>query len=178
MPTAAARTEAKNAKPTSSGRRKTADSRSRLKDAVAMLKADHRAVEKLFGQYEKAKDAQEKLRIFNRIDMELKVHTQIEEEIFYPASREFLDDDDIVNEAIVEHQAAKDLMAQIEQMDPSDEMYDAKVTVLKEMIEHHVEEEEQEYFPEVRKSEMDTRAVGEQLKARREELMAQMRTTP
>jgi hypothetical protein len=106
--------------------------------------------------------------------MELRVHTQIEEEIFYPVSREFLKDEEIVNEAVVEHQSAKDLMAQIEGMDPSEQYYDAKVSVLKEMIEHHVEEEEKEYFPEVQKSEMDTKAVGQQMQARKEELMAQM----
>jgi hemerythrin superfamily protein len=139
------------------------------------LKADHREVEKLFKQYEAAKeDDAKKQGIAMQICMELKVHTQIEEEIFYPQSREFLKDDDIVDEAIVEHQSAKDLIAQIEGMEPSDEMYDAKVTVLQEMIEHHVEEEEKEYFPEVAKSEMDTKAVGEEMAARKEELMAKM----
>jgi len=102
------------------------------------------------------------------------VHTQIEEEIFYPTSREFLKDDDIVNEAIVEHQSAKDLIEQIEAMDASDEMFEAKVTVLKEMIEHHVEEEEKEYFPQVQKTEMDLKAIGEQLAERKGELMEEM----
>jgi hemerythrin superfamily protein len=147
----------------------------RAKDAINLLKADHRKVEDLFSQYEKAKDdAARKQRIAMQICMELKVHTQIEEEIFYPQSREFLKEDDIVDEAIVEHQAAKDLIEQIEGMDPSDEMYDAKVTVLQEQIEHHVEEEEKEYFPQVQKSDMDTKQVGEQLMARKQELMRQM----
>lgn len=144
------------------------------KDAIAVLKADHRAVEKLFSQFEKAKGEERKLQIFQQIAMELKVHTQIEEEILYPQSRDVLDEEDLVNEAIVEHQAAKDLMAQIEAMQPSDEMYEAKVTVLREMIEHHVEEEEKEYFPQLQKSEMDTTAVGEQLMARKQELMREM----
>jgi hemerythrin superfamily protein len=136
---------------------------------------DHRAVEKLFKQYEKAKEnPAEKQAIFQQIYMELAVHTQIEEEIFYPASRPHIDEEDIVNEAEVEHASAKDLMAQLQKMKPEDPYYDAKVKVLQEMIEHHVEEEEKEYFPECRKSDMDLKAVGEQMKARKEELMAKM----
>lgn len=147
----------------------------RARDAISLLKADHRAVEKLFKQFEQAKeDTGRKQQIAGQICMELRVHTQIEEELFYPVSREFLDDEDIVNEAIVEHQSAKDLIDQIEGMDPADEMYDAKVTVLQEMIEHHVEEEEKEYFPKVQKTDMDTKGIGEQLMARKEELMSQM----
>ncbi|WP_334164469.1 hemerythrin domain-containing protein [Phenylobacterium sp.] len=144
-------------------------------DAVAVLKRDHREVERLFKQYEKSKeDDARKQEIFQQIALELKVHTQIEEEIFYPESREFVKEQDTVNEAVVEHMSAKDLIAQLEAMEPSDEYYDAKVTVLKEMIEHHVEEEEQEYFPEVQKKGMDTKAVGERLLARKEELMAEL----
>ena len=162
----------------SSTSRKTAAKKAavtRARDAIALLKADHRAVEKLFSQYEKAKeDDAQKQAIAQQICMELTVHTQIEEEIFYPASREFVDEEDIVNEAYVEHASAKDLIAQIEGMEPSDEMYDAKVKVLQEMIEHHVEEEEQEYFPQTKKNGMDTKAIGEQLLARKEELMGQM----
>lgn len=143
--------------------------------ATRLLMQDHRNVEKLFKQYEKAKeDDAKKQAIFQQIYMELAVHTQIEEEIFYPASRPHIDDEETVNEAEVEHASAKDLMAQLQKMKPSDPYYDAKVTVLKEMIEHHVEEEEKEYFPECRKSDMDLKAVGEQLKARKEELMAEM----
>ena len=142
-------------------------------DAVSLLMRDHREVEKLFKAYEKAKeDDAQKVEIFQQIAMELKVHTQIEEEIFYPASREFIDDEEIVNEAEVEHASAKDLIAQLEGMDPSDQYYDAKVKVLQEMIEHHVEEEETEYFPDVRKTDMDLKAIGEQMEARKQELMA------
>ncbi|WP_374468842.1 hemerythrin domain-containing protein [Phenylobacterium sp.] len=144
-------------------------------DAVAVLKRDHREVERLFKQYEQAKeDDARKQEIFQQIALELKVHTQVEEEIFYPESREYVKDQDTVNEAEVEHASAKDLIAQLEQMEPSDEYYDAKVTVLKEMVEHHVEEEEKEYFPECLKSEMDTKAVGERILARKEELMGEM----
>jgi len=166
---------ASSASKTKSSARKTSASATRSNDAIALLKADHRAVEKLFGDYEKAKaDEGRKQQIAQQICMALKVHTQIEEELFYPTSREFLKDDDIVNEAVVEHQAAKDLIEQIEALSPSDEMYDAKITVLQEQIEHHVEEEEKELFPQVQKSDMDLKGIGQQLKSRKEELMGGM----
>jgi hemerythrin superfamily protein len=136
-------------------------------DAIALLKADHRAVEKLFAQFEKAKDKDRKKALADKICLELRVHMQIEEEIFYPVSREFLEDEDIVDEAVVEHAAAKDLMGEIEAMQPTEDLYDAKVTVLEEQIEHHVEEE---------KTDMDLKAVGAKMAARKEELMAQMDT--
>jgi hemerythrin superfamily protein len=159
----------------SSGLTKTGRASSRPDDGVSLLMRDHREVESLFKQYEKAKeDDAKKQQLFQQIAMELKVHTQIEEEIFYPASREFVDDEEVVNEAVVEHASAKDLISQLEGMDPSDQYYDAKVMVLMEMIQHHVEEEESEYFPEVRRSDMDLKAVGEQMKARKEELMGAM----
>jgi len=180
-----ATTQSSTAKSASkSSGRKTASSRSkstskrastRQKDAIQLLKADHREVEKLFGQFTKARSGERKLQLARKICMELRVHTEIEEEIIYPASREVLKDDDIVNEAVVEHQAAKDLIEQIEAMsDPSDEMFDAKMQVLQEQIEHHVEEEEKEYFPQVKKTDLDLKAIGEQLAARKKELMAQM----
>jgi hemerythrin superfamily protein len=147
----------------------------RAKNAINLLKADHREVEKLFSQFTKASGEERKKQLSDKICMELKVHMQIEEEIFYPTSREFLDDDDIVNEAVVEHQAAKDLMEQIRGMDPADEMFDARMQVLQEQIEHHVEEEETEYFPKVQKTDMDLKAIGEQLMMRKKELMAQMK---
>jgi hypothetical protein len=155
---------------TSTGRPSTS-----VKDAVSDLMRDHRTVEKLFKDYEKAKeDGGRKQQIFQQIAMELKIHTTIEEEIFYPASREFVKDEETVNEAEVEHMSAKDLIAQLEKSSPSDQHYDAKVMVLKEMIEHHVEEEESEYFPELRKSDMDLKAVGEQMRMRKEALMGKM----
>ena len=149
-------------------------SRPRAQDAIALLKADHRAVEKLFSQFQKAKDEDRKKQLALQICLELRVHTQIEEEILYPASREFLKDEDMVDEAIVEHQAAKDLIEQIESMEPGDDLYEAKVTVLCEQVDHHVEEEEKEYFPKVQKTEMDLKAIGEQLKARKGELMTEL----
>jgi hemerythrin superfamily protein len=157
----------------SQGITKTGRASAQPDDAVSDLMADHRKVEKLFKQFEEAGDNEAgKQKIFSQIAMELKVHTAIEEEIFYPASREFVEED-MVNEAIVEHQAAKDLIAQIEGMSPSDEMYDAKVKVLQEQIEHHVEEEETELFPKCRKSDMDLKALAEPLAARKTELLGQ-----
>jgi hemerythrin superfamily protein len=122
-------------------------------DAVALLKADHRAVEKLFSQFDKARQDDRKKMLADKICQELRLHMQIEEEIFYPASRQHLKDQDIVDEAVVEHAAAKDLMGEIE---------------------HHVEEEETEYFPLVRKTDMDLKAVGSQMKVRKEALITQL----
>ncbi|WP_296596266.1 hemerythrin domain-containing protein [Phenylobacterium sp.] len=143
----------------------------RPNDAVSDLMADHRTVEDLFKQYEKSKsDDAKKQSIAQQIIAELRVHMVLEEEIFYPESRPFVDEQDTVNEAEVEHASAKDLMKQIEAMSPSDDYYDAKVKVLSEMIDHHVEEEETEYFPEVRRSDMDLKAVGEKMRTRKAEL--------
>ena len=161
--------KSKSAGLTSTGRPSTS-----VKDAVSDLMRDHRTVEKLFKDYEKAKDEAQKEEIFHQIHMELTVHTSIEEEIFYPASREYVKDEEMVKEAVVEHASAKDLMAQLNKMSPSDEYYDAKVKVLQEMIEHHVEEEESEYFPELRKSDMDLKGIAEPMRARKEELMGKM----
>ena len=139
-------------------------------DGVSDLMRDHRTVEELFKEFEAAKeDGGRKQGIVQEIIQELRVHMAIEEEIFYPSSREVVEAD-MVNEAVVEHQGAKDLMDQLEAMSPEDEMFDAKVKVLQEQIEHHVEEEEGEYFPECRKSEMDLKAIGEEMAARKEEL--------
>lgn len=171
MPTAV-QPEIRKSKPKSAGVTKSGRASSRPDDAVSALMADHRTVLELFKQYEKAKENNaEKQKIFQQINMELKVHTQIEEEIFYPASRQFVSDEETVNEAVVEHASAKNLMAQLEGMRPDDSYYDAKVKVLEEMIAHHLEEEETEFFPECRKSEMDLKTVGEQLKARKAELV-------
>jgi hemerythrin superfamily protein len=172
-----AKTSAKSAAKTTKSK-KTTTSRAAPKDAIALLQADHREVEGWFSQFEKARGDARKAELAQKICLALKVHTQIEEEIFYPISREFLDDESIVDEAVVEHAAAKDLIAEIEQMQPGDELYDAKVKVLSEQIEHHVEEEEKEYFPEVKKTDMDLKAVGEQMADRKKVLMASMAGEP
>ena len=145
-------------------------------DAIKLLEADHRQVVKWFKEYEATNGKKTKDKLAEQICTALKVHTQIEEELFYPASREALpsDQEEMVDEAVVEHAAAKTLIAEIEAMDVGEELFDAKVKVLQEMIEHHVQEEEKEYFPAVRKTEMDLEAIGVQMAQRKEELMGQM----
>ena len=143
-------------------------------DAVALLKADHAKVADLFEKYEKASGDGRKQAIAEEICLELSVHAQIEEEIFYPACEGKVEED-LLKEAYVEHDGAKILIAEIEAGAPSDEYYDAKVKVLSEQIEHHVEEEEQRIegiFAQARKAGVDMDALGEQLAARKAELMA------
>jgi len=147
-------------------------SSSKPPDAIALLKADHRQVEEWFEQFEKARDDDRKQRLATQICNALKVHTTIEEEIFYPAFLAATDDTDLHHEAEVEHAGAKNLIAQIEASSPEDDYFDAKVTVLSEMIKHHVKEEEQPggMFAEARKSDMDLVALGEQMATRKAEL--------
>jgi hemerythrin superfamily protein len=146
-------------------------------DATALLQRDHAEVKKLFKQYEKLADAEadgaEREELAAQICAMLTVHATIEEEIFYPAARAADVDDDLLDEANVEHASAKDLIAQIESMSPDDDLYDAKVIVLGEYIDHHVREEEGEIFPKCRKSEMDLAALAEALAERKSELMAE-----
>lgn len=151
------------------------------KDACDLLDADHRAVKRMFKDYEELTKsrgrsvAQKKLDLARQICHELTVHTQIEEEIFYPAVRAAIKDTDIVAEAEVEHQSAKDLIAQIEAMDEADEMFDAKVTVLGEYIDHHIREERNEMFPKARSArKLDLLAIRDELMERKEELMGEM----
>jgi len=145
---------------------------SKPQDAIALLKADHRQVEEWFEQFDKARDDNRKQTLATKICSALKVHATIEEEIFYPAFLEATDDKDLHHEAEVEHNGAKKLIAEIEAIGPDDDYYDAKVTVLSEMIKHHVKEEEQPggMFAEARKAEMDLDALGEQMATRKAEL--------
>jgi hemerythrin superfamily protein len=132
-------------------------------DAIALLKADHRKVEGLFAQYEKAKASSRKLALAKQICLELTVHTKIEEDIFYPACSEDGVDEDLMDEAYVEHDGAKVLVAEIEKGSPDDQYYDAKVHVLSEMIKHHVKEEEKKQgntFSRAKKAGVDTKALG------------------
>ena len=152
--------------------KKAKSSRAKKPDAIAMLKADHRQVEEWFGQFDKARDDQRKQKLATQICNALKVHATIEEEIFYPAFLEVTDDADLHHEAIVEHNGAKNLIAEIEASSPEDDYFDAKVTVLSEMIKHHVKEEEQPggMFAEARASGLDLEVLGEQLATRKAEL--------
>jgi hemerythrin superfamily protein len=144
-------------------------------DAVALLKADHRTVEELFAQFEKASGDGRKEKIARQICLELSVHAKIEEEIFYPACEGKVEED-LLNEAYVEHDGAKVLIAEIIAGGPDDDYYDAKVTVLQEQIEHHVEEEEKRMegmFAQARKAGLDMDRLGEELAARKAELTAE-----
>jgi hemerythrin superfamily protein len=143
-------------------------------DAIALLKADHRQVEQWFGQFEKTRDDDRKLELATNICAALTVHTTIEEEIFYPAFLAATEDKDMHHEAEIEHEGAKNLIAQIEASSPDDDYYDSKVKVLSEMIKHHVKEEEQPggMFAEARDSDMDLEALGEQMAVRKAELEA------
>jgi hemerythrin superfamily protein len=148
-------------------------------DAVALLKADHRKVEELFSKYEGAKGAGQKQKLALEICTELTVHTKIEEEIFYPACEGKIEDD-LLKEAYVEHDGAKVLIGEIEAGGPDDEYYDAKVKVLSEQIEHHVEEEEKRsegMFAQARKAGVDIDLLGEQMQARKAELLAEYKAS-
>jgi len=148
-------------------------------DAIALLKADHRAVEALFEQFESASGDGKKRKIALQICLELTVHAKIEEEIFYPACEGKIDED-LLKEAYVEHDGAKVLIAEIEAGTPSDEFYDAKVKVLSEQIEHHVREEEQRLegmFAQARKAGLDMDALGDRLRERKEQLLAEFKAS-
>ena len=146
-------------------------------DAVALLKADHRKVEELFEKFEKARDNERKRALVKEICTELSIHCMIEEEIFYPACTGQVEEDTI-DEAYVEHDGAKVLVAELMQSDPDNEFYDAKVKVLSEDIKHHVKEEEQRgegLFAQAKAAGLDLDALGAQMKSRKEELMAEFK---
>lgn len=141
-------------------------------DAIALLKADHRLVEELFEKFEKSTRKEQKQKIAQQICMELTIHTMIEEEIFYPACKEAVEED-LLDEAYVEHDGAKMLIAEISQGSPDDKFYDAKVTVLSEEIKHHVKEEEKRsegMFAQAKAAGLDMDALGKAMQARKKEL--------
>ncbi len=146
------------------------------RDAIALLKQDHRTVSALFEEFEKAEE-EEQSAIAQRVCQLLTVHATIEEELFYPAAKEAFEDEeseDLVNEAEVEHGSAKELIAKIEGMSSDDEHFKATVKVLGEYIKHHVKEEENELFPELKKTELDLKELGGRLADRKFALMEQM----
>jgi hemerythrin-like domain-containing protein len=147
------------------------------RDAIAMLMADHKKVKRLFGEFKKLHEEgsnEEKSAIVEQVCNELKVHTAMEEEIFYPAVRKAIDDTDLMDETLVEHAGAKDLVAQLEEASPDDDLYDAKVTVLGEQIAQHVKEEEGEMFPTAKKAKVDTAALGTKMLRRKMALQAEL----
>jgi hemerythrin superfamily protein len=148
-------------------------------DAIALLKNDHREVEELFEQFEKAKGDGRKEKLALQICKELTIHTMLEEEIFYPACEGKVEED-LLKESFVEHDAAKVLIAEIEAGEPSDEFFDSKVKVLKEEIEHHVEEEERPktgLFAQAREADLDMKALGDQLARRKAQLQEEIKST-
>jgi hemerythrin-like domain-containing protein len=150
-------------------------SRPKHPDAIDLLKQDHDKVEKAFKQFEKMdrEDAEARSELVRAVCDELKVHTTLEEEIFYPAARDAIDDEDILNEAAVEHETAKMLIEQLENMQVDDPNYHATFTVLGEYVRHHIKEEEGELFPAARKSGIDLQALGEQMRSRKQELVGE-----
>lgn len=142
------------------------------KDAVAMLKADHKKVSALFEEFENSRSASKKKALVAQICTELTVHTTLEEEIFYPAVKAALHDKELVPEANVEHATVKDLIAQVKGVEPGGEQYDAKVKVMSEYVKHHVKEEHNEMFPKAQKTKLDMVALRDQMSARKEELLA------
>ena len=144
----------------------------RKPDALRMLKDDHDKVKDLFEKFQNARrDENRKSEIAQTICKELTVHTQLEEEIFYPAVRAAINDDDVMNEAAVEHGSAKELIAEIEKMSPDEYMFDAKVKVLGEFVNHHIREEQNEMFPQVRKTDLDLNALAERMRSRKQQLV-------
>jgi hemerythrin superfamily protein len=146
-------------------------------DAIELLTADHNEVDEMFETYQDLvdgdADSDAKATLAEQICDALTVHATIEEEIFYPAARLSLEEEDLLDEAEVEHASVKDLIAQIREMEPDEELYDAKVKVLGEYVKHHVEEEEGEMFQQLRDTDFDAQAIGERLLARKQELMAE-----
>jgi hemerythrin superfamily protein len=147
--------------------------------AIDMLKADHKKVKELFRKYEAAGDRayQKKKSIAEKVFTEIAVHSNLEEELFYPAVKELTDEDgkDLVAESIEEHHVVATLIEELKGLDPRDERYDAKFTVLMENVEHHIEEEEGEFFPEAEEVLGDAiEELGSQMKERKEQLMASL----
>jgi len=153
------------------------DDDSESTDAITLLEQDHEDVKDLFEQYDELAENEgsesDRQTLAQQICTMLTVHATIEEELFYPAAREALKEDDLIDEAVVEHASAKDLIAQLESMQAGDDLYDAKVKVLGELIDHHVEEEEDEMFPKVRNSGLDLQVLGVAMASRKEELLAE-----
>lgn len=150
--------------------------KTKSQEAIKMLKEDHDQVEKSFKEFEKLdrEDADTVRQLVMATCEALKVHTTLEEEIFYPAVREAIDDEDLMNEASVEHETAKMLIEQLENMQPDDPNYHATFTVLGEYVLHHVKEEEGEMFPAAKKADLDFEDLAQRMKARKEELMGEM----
>jgi len=152
-----------------------AKSKAKATGAVELLKEQHDKVKKAFKEFEKLdrEDNEAQQQLVQRVCEDLKLHTTLEEELFYPAAREAIDDEDILNEAQIEHETAKMLIEQLENMGPEDPNFHATFTVLGEYVLHHVKEEEGEMFPQVKKTDLDLEELGARMRRRMEELMGE-----
>ena len=165
--------ERKSSGSQSSNRKK--ENQAAFPNALELLEQDHPEVEEWFDEYDELnEDDNRKAELAEKICMALKIHAQIEEEIFYPQAREATKDNDLIDEAAVEHATVRHLIGEIEAMEIGEELYDAKIRVLGEMVKHHIKEEEEELFPELESAKMDIDVVGKVLAERKEELMAEM----
>ena len=145
--------------------------------AFELLEQDHREVEEWFAEFDELnEDDDQKAKLAGKICLALKVHAQMEEEIFYPQARETTKDNDLIDEAVVEHATVKNLIAEIEAMEVGEELYDAKMRVLGEMVKHHIKEEEERLFPELEAAKLDLNALGKEIAERKEELMSEMQS--
>ncbi len=149
------------------------DNTLKAQDATTLLRADHKLVSGLFAEYEKTRSSTKKKQLVSKICTELSVHAQVEEEIFYPAVKQALKDKELIPEATVEHATLKDLIAQVEGVEPDGEMFDAKIKVMCEYVEHHVKEEQNEMFPKAKSTGLDMVELGARLSERKAELLAQ-----
>ena len=152
-----------------------AKSKAKATGAIELLKEQHDKVKKAFKEFEKLdrEDTETQQQIVQSVCEDLKLHTTLEEELFYPAAREAIDDEDVINEAQVEHETAKILIEQLENMGPDDPNFHATFTVLGEYVMHHVKEEEGEMFPEVKKSDLDLEELGSRMRSRMDELVGE-----
>lgn len=149
-----------------------ADAQPKAREATAILRADHKLVSGLFDEYEKATTKALKKKLVAQICTELSVHAQVEEEIFYPAVKKAMKDHELIPEATVEHATLKSLIAQVEGLEPDGEMFDAKIKVLCEYVQHHVKEEQGVMFPKAKSTKLDMMELGGQITARKQELLA------
>jgi hemerythrin-like domain-containing protein len=147
------------------------DNPSKVQDAITLLRADHKLVSTLFAEYEKTRSNSKKKTLVSQICTELSVHAQVEEEIFYPAVKQALKDREMIPEALVEHATLKELIGQVEGIEPDGEMFDAKIKVLSEYVKHHVKEEQNEIFPQAKSTELDMIELGVRIATRKKALL-------
>ena len=160
---------------TQSSNRKTANETHAV-NALELLEQDHRQVEDMFDEFDRLKAGDgRKGELAQKICLALEIHARIEEEIFYPQARKATKDNDLIDESLVEHATVKHLISEIEEMGVGDELYDAKITVLGEMVKHHIREEEEELFPELESAKLDLEALGKELSERKDALLEEMR---